>query len=105
MNYLSDLHFVSESWWRGLASGEDHDDEDSNEEESEDCAHHSSGHNDGVWPLGSRLVWDGAERETLSVAQTQRQHEEVQGTESNTAVNEVKLKIRSEVVIESCIKT
>ncbi|KAA8587135.1 hypothetical protein FQN60_000971, partial [Etheostoma spectabile] len=44
-----------ESWWRGLASGEDHDEEDSDEEESEDCAHHSSGHNDGVRPLHLRL--------------------------------------------------
>lgn len=48
INYLSDLHFVSEGWRRGLASGEDHDDEDGDEEEGEDCAHHSSGHCDGV---------------------------------------------------------
>ena len=48
MNYLSDLHFVSESWRWGLASGEDHDDEDGDEEESEDRAHHGSGHDDGV---------------------------------------------------------
>lgn len=48
MNYLSDLHFVRESWWWGLASSEDHDDEDSDEEKSKDCTHHSSGHNDGV---------------------------------------------------------
>lgn len=48
MNYLSDLHFVCEGWRRGLACSQDHDDENSNEEESEYCAHDSSGHGDGV---------------------------------------------------------
>lgn len=68
MNYLSDLHFVSEGCWRGLASGEDHDDEDSEEKESEDRAHHSSGHSNRVWPLCLRLFWEW--RETFSEAQT-----------------------------------
>lgn len=66
MNYLSDLHFVSEGWLWGLAGREDHNDEDGDQEESEDCAHHSSGHSDGVWPLLLRLVCD---RETFSLPQ------------------------------------
>lgn len=56
MNYLSDLHFVREGRWRGPASSKDHDDEDGDEEEGEDCAHHSTSHDDGVRPLRLRLV-------------------------------------------------
>lgn len=48
MNYLVDLHFVSEGCRRGLAGSEDHNNEDGAEEESEDCTHHGSGHGDGV---------------------------------------------------------
>jgi len=48
VNDPAHLHFVSEGWGRGLASGEDYDDEDSDEDENQDCAHHGSGHNDGV---------------------------------------------------------
>lgn len=56
------LHFVCEGRWWGFASGVDHNDEDHDEEESKDRAHHSSGHGDGVWPLCLRLVWDRGQR-------------------------------------------
>lgn len=80
MNYLSHLHFVGEGWRRGLACGEDHDDEDSDEEEGEDRPHHSSGHGDGVRPLRLRLLCDKVQ--TLWVPQTrEHRHEWVKGTE------------------------
>lgn len=56
MNYLVDLHFVGVGGGRGFPSGENHNDEDGDEEESEDCTHHSSGHGDGVGPLRLGLV-------------------------------------------------
>lgn len=69
MNYLLDLHFVGVGRRRGFPSGENHDDEDGDEEESEDGAHHSSGHDYGVGPLRLRLVWDRAHTHRLPVYQ------------------------------------